>query len=81
MIQFLQEKFTYLRGTFHGSSNILWARINVLIGAGFAAAQATDLSPLFANPKYLTFWLIFSNLVTEYTRRSGAEYNEHGEIK
>jgi hypothetical protein len=81
MIQFLRDKYNYVHGTFHGSETILWARINMFIGAAFAAAQATDLSPIFANPKYLTFWLVFSNLVTEMGRRRNAEYEPDGKIK
>jgi hypothetical protein len=81
MIQYLRMKYAYVHGSFHNSSLIFWARLNVFIGALFAAAQATDLSPIFSNPKYLTFWLIFSNLISEYTRRRGATYDDAGNMK
>lgn len=80
-MNWLRQELTYLHGTFHNSETILWARINMVVGAAFAAAQATDLSPIFNNPKVLSAWLIFSNFMTEMARRRNAEFDDHGNMK
>lgn len=56
---------------FWRSETILWARLQVLVGAIWTALAATDLSPVL-NPKLMTYWLIFSGVVTELLRRRGA---------
>ena len=80
-MNWLRQEWEYIHGTFHNSETILWARVNMVIGAAFAAAQATDLSPLFSNPKVLAFWLIFSNFMSEMARRRNAEFDDHGNMR
>lgn len=53
------------------SGTILWARLNILIGAVWSVVSITDLSPIIANPKYLTYWMIINGVITELVRRSG----------
>lgn len=81
MLAWIKTEYSYLHGTFHGSEVILWSRVNIALGAAFAAAQQADLSPVFSNPKYLTFWIIFSNFINEMGRRRRAEYNPDGSIR
>jgi len=52
------------------SGTILWARINMLVGAIWVTLSQTDLSNVL-NPKYLTYWLIINGIITEMVRRSG----------
>lgn len=72
MWQSIKEKaYSLWDGTkafFLRSETILWARLQVLVGALWTALSATDLAPLL-SPKWLTYWLIFSGLVTELLRR------------
>jgi hypothetical protein len=81
MWAWIKAEWDYLYGTFHDSENILWARFNVALASLWAALQSADLSPVFHDPKILTYWIIFSNLVNEWTRRRRAEFNEDGSIK
>lgn len=81
MLAWIKQEWAYLYGTFHDSESILWARFNVLLGSCWAALQGADLSPVFNNPKVLTYWIIFSNFVNEWTRRRRAEYDENGNIR
>lgn len=53
------------------SGTILWARLQVLGGAVWTVLTQTDLAPLL-NPKYLTYWLIVSGVVTELVRQRRA---------
>jgi hypothetical protein len=81
MLQWIKNEWSYLYGTFHGSETILWARLNVALGSAWAALQVADLSPVFNNPRLLTYWIIFSNFVNEFARRNRAEYNPDGSIR
>lgn len=65
--------FNGIKNWFRHSETILWARIQILVGAIWTVAIATDLSPILNNPKYLTAWTLFSGIVTEYARRRGTE--------
>lgn len=80
-MQWLKQEFALLKGTFHDSSVIVWARLQVLMGIVWLALQGVDLSPLVTNPKYMAYWVIFSNVVNELLRRNGAEYHADGSLK
>lgn len=61
-----------VKNWFWRSETILWARLQVLVGAIWTALQATDLSPVL-NPKLMTYWLIVSGVITELVRRRGSD--------
>lgn len=81
MWQFIKEKYLYIHSTFRSSEVILWARFNVLMGTVWIALQGVDVSPLIKDPKYLVYYIIFSNVVNELMRRRKAEFNADGSIK
>jgi hypothetical protein len=81
MLDWIKSEYRYLHGTFHGSSVILWSRLQVFLGTLWFSLQGIDLSPVLTNPKLLMGYLIFSNFVNESLRRSGAEYHPDGTIK
>lgn len=56
---------------FWRSETIAWARLQMFVGIVWTVLSATDLSPLL-DPKWLTYWLIFSGVVTELLRRRGS---------
>lgn len=58
---------------FRHSTTILWARLQVAIGALWSVLLVTDLSPILTNPKYMAAWVIFSGTITELTRRRSLE--------
>jgi hypothetical protein len=60
-----------IKNWFWRSETILWARLQMFVGTIWTVLSATDLSPLL-DPKWLTYWLIFSGAITEYLRRRGA---------
>jgi hypothetical protein len=66
--------------TFHSSAVILFARLQVLVGAIWAVLTATDLAPLIGNPKYVTAWLVFSGVVTEFFRRSNTTVGDDNRL-
>lgn len=81
MWQFIKDKYLYIHSTFRSSEVILWARFNVLMGTVWIALQGVDVSPLIKDPKYLVYYIIFSNVVNELMRRRKAEFNADGSIK
>lgn len=56
---------------FWRSETILFARLQVLVGAVWTVLSATDLSPLL-SPKLMTYWLVASGVITELLRRRGS---------
>lgn len=81
MWQFIKNEYAYIHGTFHDSEVILWSRFNVALGSAWVALQASDISPLVNNPRYMAYYIIFSNFVNETLRRRKAEYDTNGSIK
>lgn len=81
MLAWIKNEWDYLYGTFHGSETILWSRLNIAIGSAWVALQGSDLSPVISNPKYIAYWVIFSNFINELFRRRHAEYDDHGNMK
>lgn len=66
--------------SFHKSAVIWLARGQVVLGAVWFALTAVDLAPLIGNPKYVTAWLVFSGVVTEYARRSNTFEADDGRL-
>jgi len=64
--------FNSIKNWFRRSETIVWARLQLLVGCVWTALSMTDMAPIL-DPKYLTYWLIFSGAVTEYLRRRGTE--------
>ena len=76
MWQFVKDKYAYLYGTFHGSETILWSRLNIALGSAWIALQGVDVSPILHDPKYLVYYVIFSNFVNEMLRRHREDWKE-----
>lgn len=57
-----------IKAFFKYSETILWARIQLVVGAVWTVLLAADLSPVLQG-KYLTYWLVVSGVVTEIVRR------------
>ena len=68
--------FNDLKNWFRHSETILWGRFQVLVGAVWTVALATDISPFFSSPKIIAGWATFSGIMTEYARRRGTEVRE-----
>lgn len=81
MLDWIAQKYWYIHGTFHDSEVILWSRLQVFLASGWIALQGVDVSPVVHDPKWLVYYIIFSNLVNEMLRRRKAEYNHDGSIK
>ncbi len=64
--------FQSIKDWFHNSETILWARLQVLVGIVWTVLSTADLSPVLSG-KYMTYWLVFSGVVTEMMRRRGTE--------
>ena len=63
--------FNSIKNWFWRSETILWARLQMFVGTVWTVLSVSDLSPVL-DPKWLTYWLIFSGVVTELLRRRGA---------
>ena len=61
-----------IKAWFKRSETIFWARLQVTVGSLWTVLIATDLSPIFTNPKVMAGWLVFSGFVTEFARRRNA---------
>lgn len=81
MWQFIKAKYEYIHGSFHDSEVLVWSRLNVLLGSIWVALQGVDVSPLIKDPKWLVYYIIFSNLVNEMLRRRRADYDDKGAMK
>jgi len=64
------------KASFGNSETVLWARLQVVFGVLGSVAlpvwiglSQTDLSPVIHNSQYLTGWLVFNGIVTEFLRR------------
>ena len=64
---------------FYNSETIAWARIQLLVGAIWTVLLSTDLSPIISG-KWLTYWLVFSGVVTELLRRKGTVVDQAGDL-
>lgn len=60
-----------IKAWFKDSETIFWARLQMAVGAIWTVLVATDLSPVL-DPKYLTYWIIASGVITEMARRARA---------
>lgn len=60
--------------TFHGNETIVWARLQVALGAAWLAISGADLSPIIVNPKWIAYWTIFNGFVSEMLRRARADF-------
>lgn len=58
-----------IRVWFKDSETIVWARLQLIVGAVWAVLIASDLSSVLPA-KWLPFWMIFSGIVTEVSRRA-----------
>lgn len=81
MLASIKREWTYLHGTFHDSETILWARVQVILGAVWLGLSQADMAPIINNPKYLSFWMIFNGAVSELLRRSREEFRDDGDRK
>ena len=81
MWAWIKQEFWYLHSTFHDSSVIVWSRVQVIAASVWLGLQGVDVSPVVKDPKYLMYYIIFSNVVNELLRRRGAEYHDDGSIK
>ena len=57
--------------TWEKSETIIWSRVQMFVGALWAAAASTDLAPI-VPAKYLPIWLVISGALTEYLRQRNA---------
>jgi hypothetical protein len=69
-----QTLLAFIR-TFHSNETIIWARIQVMLGAAWLAVSAADLTPIIVNPKYVAYWTIVNGFISEMLRRSRAEFS------
>lgn len=83
--------WTKFIASFHNSEVIVFARVQMFLGivaaVAFPIAQvlfATDLTPLFSDPRAVVAWMFFSGLAQEFLRRhredwGGGEHDDTNE--
>lgn len=69
MYQTIKSGAIAFHQSFRSSATIFFARAQLVLAAGWTVLIATDLAPVINNPKYVTAWLLFSGIITEYLRR------------
>jgi hypothetical protein len=69
MYQTVKTNFLRFHNSFRSSATIVFARVQMLLAAVWSVLIMTDLAPVIQNPKYVTAWLVFSGVITEYCRR------------
>jgi len=76
MYQFLVDKISWVLGSFHRNETIIWARIQMGIGAAWVAlvSNTDSLAKIIENPKYLGYALMVIAGISEYLRRRGATF-------
>lgn len=81
MWEFVKGKWVYFQGSFRGSETIMWARAQLMLGAGYTAMQAMDMS-LFISDKHALQYYIFANaMITEMLRRHREDWHDEGDKK
>ena len=68
--------WVWIKGTFHDSSVIVWSRAQIVAMSVWLGLQGVDVSPVLHDPKWMMYYVIFSNVVNELLRRSGATYDD-----
>lgn len=58
--------------SFHGSDTIVWARAQLLLGAGYTALQGVDISAFISDRHLLQYYIFANALITEMLRRRNA---------
>lgn len=61
---------------FHDSETILWARLQMLVGAVFAVVSVSDVAPILnavGLGEWVPFAVIVMGVVTETARRARAD--------
>lgn len=61
-------------GTFRSNETIIWARIQMVVGAAWAVLSVTDMAQFHFDPKYVAYWVVFNGFVTELIRRHREEW-------
>jgi hypothetical protein len=79
MLAFITEKGAWLLSTFHGNETLVWARLQVALGAAWMSLSAADLTPLHIEPKYMMGWMMFNGFVSEMLRRNREEFKDDGD--
>ncbi len=67
--------------SFHDSEVILWARIQVFLGIGYAGLSMVDPMMLNLPPRAVAAWVFANGALAEYLRRRRAEYDTDGDVK
>lgn len=65
--------WTWFRVWVHDSETVVWARLQVLIGALWEVASTTDISPIFVTfgwEKWVPLGMMGMGIITELVRRS-----------
>ena len=69
--------------SFHNSEILVFARVQMFLGVLAAVALpiaqvlfATDLTPLFSDPRAVVAWLFFSGLAQEFLRRHREDWDD-----
>ena len=60
-----------IKAWFKDSETIVWARLQMAVGAVWTVLLQVDLAPVMST-KQLTIWLVVSGVITELARRSRA---------
>jgi hypothetical protein len=80
MYSTVRDKAIAFHQSFHKSGVIVFARLQVVVGCIWSVLIMTDLSPLIADRKYLTYWLIASGVITEMSRRHGTSVDDQNHL-
>lgn len=69
MLAGIKHAYDWVYGTFHDSSVIVWSRVQVLFATLWIGLQGVDVSPVIKDPKYMLYYIVFSNVLNELLRR------------
>jgi hypothetical protein len=75
MYRLAKENFCSFIGTFRGSETIIWARLQVALGAAWLVLSRADLTPLDLKPEYAMYWMLFNGFISEMLRRNREDWD------
>jgi hypothetical protein len=81
MWEFVRGKWVYFRGSFRGSETIIWARLQMALGAAWLALSQTDMSVFISDKKQLAYWFMGNAFITEMLRRHREDWHDDGDQK
>lgn len=73
MLEHTRNAWWKFHDSFHGSDTIVWARLQLLLGAIYTGMQSVDMTVFISDRHMLQYYIFANALITEMLRRRHEE--------